>query len=161
MGAARPSFNWRFSLCLKEVVDMQFGSIVEAKEDAPYMITTPGTKWVVYKATINDKGAVILQVGDVPESNSKLKENLILYFKESFSSRRQRIDDGFKTYTVEAKHFKQIGRMESNRQLAKELLSKEDDIWEVKSEEKRKRGRPRFLSNSDLPLDYDGRNRPW
>ena len=105
------------------------GDIVEALDDAPYMITTSGSRWVVYQILTNSDGVDILQVGKVPESNSQFEQNIKTYFKESYSSRRQRVQDNFRAFAVEPQYFKIVGKMQSNRQLAKELLST-GDMWE-------------------------------
>lgn len=159
---------------------MKPGDIVEALEKSPYAVTTPGTKWIIYKTEVNGEATPVLLVGKVPESLSQFKQNLNTYFKESYSSRRQRVQDNFRVYTVEAHLFKVVGSMQSNRQLAKELLSQEDDIWEQKIEviditddltNAIRSYAPRFLSNADLPIprrmepdidiDFDESDLPW
>jgi hypothetical protein len=107
------------------------GDIIEANEDAPYAVTTPGTRWVVYdyvevKDVVDMKIDTFLQVSHVPASIyefNTIKELM----GDSLRARNRRLDAGIKVFHVDPNYFEVVGRMGSNSDF-KHLLS-QGDIW--------------------------------
>jgi hypothetical protein len=140
------------------------GMPVEMKSDSPYVLSHPGTKWMVYQIT--SLGRLLL--GPIPGEDSSFEKMRTRYVL-SKRANWHRIEDKLVFVTVESEYCMPLAK----NSMFKNLLSQEKDIWKEKKKLKKpegiefkaiynRQGRRQFvrvteededfLSNSDLPF---------
>lgn len=106
---------------------IRVGDIVRACPDAPYVLTSSGTEWVVYEVSFSVDGRQSLLVGYIPSDIHTFHERLRQRKSTTYLPRHSTLK--YKTFRVESEHFERIRRFSSNKQYAKDLLHM-DDTWE-------------------------------
>lgn len=100
----------------------KLGDIIEMNSDVPYMVTRPGTKWMVYSFLSGDR----LRIGTPPIEGRSTEQMIVLYGNESLSRHAERrFKDGIKLFTILTNECHPSG---NNAVFKKHLL--QGDMWE-------------------------------
>jgi hypothetical protein len=117
------------------------GDVIEIKEDAPYAVTRPGTKWLVYASLDNG----LLRVGPQSKGGFSNKQMIETYLSESIKSKMKRFEDNVKIYSVSSEHCRPAG----NNALFKNVLSQGDPWEEEKKLKTSSRGKGYYTDGID------------
>jgi hypothetical protein len=118
------------------------GDVIEILEGAPYAVTKPGSKWLVYSLQANN----ILRVGPISTDKTGNMKMIQVYGDDSSRLHRdRRIVDNIKIYSVHQDFCKISG----NNAVFKHVLSNEDPWEEEKKSKNWSRGKGYFTDGID------------
>lgn len=104
------------------------GDIVEILPRAPYTVTKPGTRWVIYNHSLMKTGDVLVTLGEVPPTYSAFQAIKALLDSDTYSARRELRKQGLKFYTIPLTDTQIVAKMGVNKDFA--ALLSTAPLWE-------------------------------